>query len=112
MISVMPRKRPTKPFECMTASELNRSLDKIDAATEKLNDAFITAGRGHERPTETSQKADILAERAKAIWDLHHRARSEVVHRMGYSAHRLPEGRGFGPLSTNRERCRRWRKQR
>ena len=45
--------RNPKPASQMTAGELNKALDKIDAQDSKLTQAFISAGRGNERASES-----------------------------------------------------------
>lgn len=52
-----------KTIECMTASQINKTLDKLDKAYDKLTDAFIAAGRGYELPSETRTKHDPLAKK-------------------------------------------------
>ena len=79
--------------EKMTATEINRALDRIDREASALNDEFIAAGRGHERPSETWKMSDPLAERMKRIEGDRSTLRNEVLRRYGPGApYRLPSG--------------------
>lgn len=81
----------------MTASQINRELDALDKKMSKINDRFIEAGRGHERPSETMQKDDPLAREWQAVSARRHELRLEIQRRYGPGApSRLP--RGFGPI--------------
>lgn len=81
----------------MTAGEINKALDRLDRERSHLADAFIAAGRGGERPSETRKKADPLALRHNELADAYLALRMEVERRYGPGApSRLP--RGFGPL--------------
>lgn len=85
----------------MTAGEVNRELDKLDAASSKNCDAFVTAGRGHERPSDYARKMDPLSLEANSIADRRASLRSEIERRYGPGApRRLP--RGFGPTRGRR----------
>ena len=89
---------------CMSAAQLNKALDSTDKARTVLNDEFIAAGRGHERPSETLTKSDPLATRYAKLWDVHTALRRELQLRYGPGApSRLPTRKGFGPTS----RCKR-----
>lgn len=86
-----------KRIEEMTAGEINRELDRLDARRSRNTEAFIRAGRGHERPSEYLLKDDRLSQEARAISDRQSALRSEISRRYGPGApSRLP--RGFGPL--------------
>jgi hypothetical protein len=80
----------------MAAAEINRELDRLDRVSRKLNQKFIDAGRGFERPSETWEKSDPLAEEFKRLSDRRDSLRREVTRRAGPGMDRLP--RGFGPL--------------
>lgn len=87
-----------KDPRAMTAGEINRELDKLDAGASVLNSRLIEAGRGSEKYSETMAKTDPLAlawqEVQLRIKDL----RWEITQRYGPDApSRLPAGRGFGP---------------
>lgn len=80
----------------MTASEINRELDRIDARRSRNTDAFIVAGRGEERPSEYLAKDDPLSLEARAIHERASALRAEIARRYGPGApSRLP--RGYGP---------------
>ncbi len=92
-----PPARPAKDPEFMTASEINKELDKLDARSSKNTDDFIAAGRGHERPSEYLRQADPLSMEARRISDRQSSLRIEIERRYGPRApSRLPS-RGFGP---------------
>ena len=80
-----------------SASKINKALDALDRRGSKNGDAFILAGRGHERPSEYLEKGDPLSKEAKAIFQDRNILRDEIERRYGPRApSRLP--RGFGPL--------------
>lgn len=84
------------PFR-MTAGEINRELDRLDAKSSKNTRAFIDAGRGHERPSDYLDKTDKLSREARAIYDRQNDLHHEIARRYGPGApRRLP--RGFGPI--------------
>ena len=86
-----------KRVEEMSAAEINRELDRLDARRSKNTDAFIAAGRGHERPSEYLSKSDRLSQEALAIFNRQHDLHAEIERRYGPRApSRLP--RGFGPI--------------
>lgn len=81
----------------MTAGEINKALDKLDAVSSRITDELIEAGRGYETYEETYRKTDPLAEKYKAASDARSTLRREVERRYGPGApSRLPKG--FGPL--------------
>jgi hypothetical protein len=83
--------------ECMSASQINKALDRLDKQSSKVTDEFIDAGRGRERPSEIRQMTDPLARRYMAVADAQHELRAEIARRYGPGApSRLP--RGFGPI--------------
>lgn len=85
--------------DVMTAGEINRELDKLDAKRSELNRAFIDAGRGHETAAETVKLTDPLAVKYNAVADRQCALRYEIERRYGPGApSRLPLGKGFGPL--------------
>lgn len=89
--------RAAKKPSTMTAGEINKEMDRLDARRSKVNQAFIAAGRGHETPNETQRKTDPLAREWNAIADRQSALRIEISHRYGPGApSRLPT-RGFGP---------------
>lgn len=83
----------------MTAAQINHELDRLDVLRGKLNDEFISAGRGHETADETYRKTDSLALRWREASDRQAVLRTEVSRRYGPGApSRLP--RGFGPIKA------------
>ncbi len=91
----MPTKQP--PTSAMTATQINRELDRLDQERSKLTDQFIELGRGHERASETAKKDDPLSLAWRSISDRHQALRIEIELRYGPGApSRLPT-KGFGP---------------
>lgn len=88
-----------KSISAMTASELNKALDRIDAEGTKITQAFINVGRGNERPSEYLRATDPLAMRARDNYERRSAIKREMDRRYGpgLSGH-LP--RGFGPLKN------------
>lgn len=81
----------------MTAGQINRELDGLDARGSQICTEMIDAGRGHERPTETHTKSDPLSLSYIAVASRQSELRIEIELRYGPGAPpRLPL-RGFGP---------------
>ena len=81
----------------MTASEINKALDKLDKERSAITDEFINTGRGHERPSDYLKLSDPLSLRARDNFDAYTAIRNEVERRYGPGApSRLPKG--FGPI--------------
>jgi hypothetical protein len=96
-----PTSNPKSP-SLMSAGEINKALDAIDAQVSKLTQEFIDAGRGHERPSEYLKMNDPLANRAKDLYNKRSALQIEKDMRYGPGApSRLPKGRGFGPRMKN-----------
>jgi len=92
----------TKDPTTMTAGEINKELDKLDAQDSTLGDLMIEAGRGHERPSEYLKMTDPLSTELRKNADRRQDLRIEVDMRYGPRApSRLPTGRGFGPRSKS-----------
>jgi hypothetical protein len=90
--------RAQKPAADLTAGEINRALDQIDAKRSRLTDRFIAQGRGNETADETWKKSDPLAREWQALGNRYGDLRNEIALRYGPGApSRLPSGRGFGP---------------
>ena len=88
---------PPKPVPEMSASEINRALDKLGAVDSKLTREMIAAGRGNERPSEYLQMTDPLAMKLRAVSEQRLELQREVLSRYGPGApSRLPPG--FGPI--------------
>jgi hypothetical protein len=82
----------------MTASNINKELDRLSSESSKLNAEFIAAGRGSEKPSEYLRKDDPLAMRAKRLFARETELQTEIVMRAGPGQRRLPIERGrFGP---------------
>jgi hypothetical protein len=90
-VAVFPKKAP-KEHSAMTASEINKRLDKLDAVSSEIGTAMIAAGRGHELPTETHKLSDPLAVRMRENWEQRSALQREVARRYGPGApSRLPQ---------------------
>lgn len=84
-------------IEAMSASQINKLLDRYEKESSEITDEFIQVGRGLEKPTETFKKDDLLARKYIANYNMRSRLRSEIERRYGPGAPaRLP--RGFGPI--------------
>jgi hypothetical protein len=44
----------------MTPTQINKAIDKYKEQSRKINEQFIDAGRGNERPSEYLRKNDPL----------------------------------------------------
>jgi hypothetical protein len=77
--------------EMMTASEINRSLDRLNNAYSSLGTTFITEGRGYEKPSETLQLSDPLANTYRQLCEATDIYNREISRRYGPGApSRLP----------------------
>jgi hypothetical protein len=86
-------KKPKEPRD-MTASEINKRLDRLDAEGSKHTKAMIDAGRGHELPTETFKLSDPLAVKMKDNFERRSALYHEIERRYGPGApNRLPTRR-------------------
>ena len=82
----------------MTASQINKELDKLSAQNSQLGQLMIDAGRGYERPSEYLKMSDPLSMELRKNADRRMALRIEIEFRYGPgSPSRLPTGRGFGP---------------
>lgn len=82
----------------MTAGEINKELDKLDAKSSELTTKLIEAGRGHERYNDIVKQSDPLSVEYRAVNDRQSALRFEIERRYGPGhSGRLPTGRGFGP---------------
>ena len=80
--------------EEMKASEVNRSLDRLDKARSMLTDVFIAEDRGYETPSETFKLSDPLSLLYRRIHDARAVLRYEISRRYGPGApSRLPTRR-------------------
>lgn len=91
-------RNPKAPAD-MSAAEINKALDRVDAESSKVTAAFIAAGRGHERPSEYLRLDDPLSRKAKELHDRRSALMYEVERRAGPGMHKLPKG--FGPMRHN-----------
>jgi hypothetical protein len=92
----------TKSTAAMTAAEINKELDKLDAQDSTLGDLMIEGGRGHERPSEYLRMTDPLSTELRKNSDRRQDLRIEIEMRYGPGApSRLPTSkRGwYGPRS-------------
>ena len=80
-----------RPVADLTRAELERALGKAHALSMALCDEMIAAGRGHERPSETSQLTDPLAQRVNAAAEREQALRDEAARRTRWhgSLHRI-----------------------
>ena len=84
--------RGKSPAE-MTAGQINKELDRLDAENSKITDEMIEAGRGNETASETWTKTDPLAMRWRRVADRRMDLRNEISQRYGPGApSRLPKG--------------------
>lgn len=85
-----------KPPREMTAGQINKELDRLDAESSRVNGELIAAGRGHVRASETWKMTDPLSLEWRAVAERQMSLRNEIAARYGPGApFRLP--RGFGP---------------
>lgn len=90
----------TKAPVAMTAAEINKELDKLNAQDSTLGDLMIEGGRGHERPSEYHRMTDPLSMELRKNSNRRQDLRIEISVRYGPNPpSRLPTGRGFGPRS-------------
>jgi hypothetical protein len=94
-----PAKKAAKDPATMTASEINKELDRLDAESSAVTQELIDTGRGSELTSETLKKTDPLSLRAVANNKRQSDLRREISARYGPNApSRLPAGqKGFGP---------------
>lgn len=83
----------------MSASEINKAMDKLSELDSRLTTEMIEAGRGYERPSETFDKSDPLAMRMKELYSRRMALVNEIERRAGPGMRRLPKG--FGPMKRN-----------
>jgi hypothetical protein len=96
-----PTKKAAKDPATMTASEINKELDRLSTKDDALRKELIDAGRGAELSTETIEKTDPLSLRSLEIWDRRSELFREISSRAGPNTSRLPAGqKGFGPRKT------------
>lgn len=67
----------------MTPNNINKELGALFEKSSELNQAFIDAGRGYEKPSETWQKQDPLALQFRALHDRIRMLQNEVTRHMG-----------------------------
>jgi hypothetical protein len=92
-----PSTRTAKSPEQMTAGEINKALDRVDAKLSDLTDQFIAEGMGHLRPTDFPA-GHPLTEAYKTLKEERAGYALERDLRYGPGApQRLPTGKGFGP---------------
>ena len=86
----------------MTAGQINKELDKLDAQDSQLGQLMlmlmIDSERGYERPSDYRDKTDALSVELRRLADRRMALHIERDLRYGPGAPpRLPLGRGFGP---------------
>lgn len=82
----------------MTNGEINRRLESLRKKASKINQAFIDAGRGHERPSEIRYQTDALSLRYMENQAAMDELRREAERRYG------PGFTGTLPRQTTRRR--------
>jgi len=81
----------------MSASAINKELDKLDAQDSQLMTMLIDTGRGYEKRQTTLTKSDPLSLALRSVSNRYGQLRMEIERRYGPGApHRLPKG--FGPI--------------
>lgn len=94
----------TKAPSTMTASEINKELDKLHDQDSTLGRLMINAGRGHERPSEYLKMTDPLALELRKNAERRKDLRVEISFRYGPNPpSRLPTRKGFGPRSKTQD---------
>jgi hypothetical protein len=90
-----------KSPKIMTAGQINKCLDKLDAEISTICKDLIAAGRGRETINEIFKMTDPLSIRYKDLDRERFTYRMEVERRYGPGApSRLPL-RGFGPIKES-----------
>ena len=80
---------PSDPGE-MTASQINKALEKLDQKGNALSQKMIDEGRGHERPSDYLSKTDPLSTALRENYEARMTLRHEVERRMGPGPARFP----------------------
>lgn len=79
----------------MTAGEVNKELDRLYKIDSQLTDEMISAGRGHERPSDywPPKPGDTLAEQKRQVYDRMSALRWQIEKEYGPGApSRFPSG--------------------
>jgi len=93
-----------KDPQTMTASTINKELEKLDLESSKITSDLIAVDRGFEKFRDTILKGstdpinDPLARRAYLNWERRSDLMREVQRRAGPGMTKLP--RGFGPMKN------------
>lgn len=75
----------------MTGGQINKSLDKLSLESSKINDKFISSGRGQEKPSEILTKSDSLSLAYRLNNEKMNALRNEMERRYGPGVpNRLP----------------------
>jgi hypothetical protein len=74
----------------MTASQINKELDKLSAMDSTLTDEFIAANRGHETAFQIMKQTDPLSMRFRSIVERKWTLLAEVERQYGPGLHRAP----------------------
>lgn len=70
----------------LTASQLDRALNRADGAVHRIMDELIGQGRGYEKISEIRAKFDDLSLRAAAALDTANELHNEEMRRLRYHA--------------------------
>jgi hypothetical protein len=99
--AAVPTKKAAKDPATMTASEINKELDRLGTESSAVTQELIDAGRGAELTSDTLKKTDPLSLRALANNKRQLDLLREISSRAGPNTSRLPAGqKGFGPRKT------------
>ena len=94
-----------KDPKIMSASEINKELDRLSEKSSAIGQQMIDAGRGHETFNDTykiGRGHDPLTDAYLDVSDRRMDLQREIHLRYGPGApSRLPAGRGFGPRKTS-----------
>jgi len=97
------RSNPRNPtLSEMTPSQINKRLDALDAAGEKMTTYFIEAGRGHETMQDIMRGNDKAAQTMRDLYDRRMELVGEIERRYGPGApRRLPPSRRVTTIRRN-----------
>lgn len=77
----------------LTASEINRELERLRAKSSRITAQMIEDGRGNELPSETMKKSDPLSIQYRETVERLNDLRNEIRARTGQDYHRMPTRR-------------------
>jgi hypothetical protein len=74
----------------MTANQINKELDKLDAISSAITDEFISANRGHETSFQIMKQTDPLSVRYRENVEKRWELLNEIARLWGPGMHRAP----------------------